>query len=775
MSRLLLLRRLLRGRPVQAVSILLVAFALTMGLTGLLTVRSSAAQAVADATRADHGGREFAMQVLDPSVAPMLAARQDMLAIWQSSGAAATADRQVPVTVRAIVDKEAAPGVLVQGRPPQQPGEATVSHAALHTLAAAAGDTVTVRTGDRQQVVRVVGVTISPDNRDDTSVVLLAPGDPRDATVWVTDTDVFSDPQIRPVLERRQAKARTVAHLADERRTIAINTLVAALRYSAPAFVLLAVCVAGIMLAALHRERRRDVLALAGAGMPTRAGWRLLATAAAACLLVGAVAGVIMTLVGCWLLRGQVSAPLGQQWQFIAVPWTALTAYLLLFAPAALIVASVTSRGQRLSRVFTRLRAPVWTGAALLAAGVAGLALMAVRIVPVSPAALAGLIAVVGAALLLPAALGVGRRPTLRRLIAQAAPPLSGLALAAAVIIFSCGYYTARQDHSAESVRVENMPYQPLGSLYIDGINAAARTELQQQYRALGGKRTAAYLTVAEPTQSIRATNPGMITCLRDRGTRDPNDVLSDCGPQGTLSPINVIALTDDPPTAGLRADKVLVEGGRIGLLTFTGDSLQATTLTTQPAEPDPVLGGNLPAAVVGVDTPLARQLGLTPSGAQSLVLLDFADLPDTAQARMRSIVDRTASTAQTAEDYDDTEKQFRAVATAVTIGATAIIVLVLTTVGMAFLASQRDLRRMLGHLGINRRQRRAVGLRLLAIPLAAQAAALAVAQLSAWLAGVHNEAGFGWLWIVPGAVGIGICLILAIAYGRAPQPTATE
>jgi hypothetical protein len=266
-----------------------------------------------------------------------------------------------------------------------------------------------------------------------------------------------------------------------------------------------------------------------------------------------------------------------------------------------------------------------------------------------------------------------------------------------------------------------------------------------------------------------------MIDCLEQRGSRDPNDVLEECGPVGTMSPINTIALTDAPATAGLRADKALVERGRTGLLTFTGDSMLATAIATEPARGDPVLGGNLPAAVVGVDSPLARRLHLTPSGAQSLLLLDFADLPDAAQARLRSTIARIASTAQTGEAYDDTERQLRAVATAVTIGATAVILLVITTVGMAFLASQRDLRRVLGHLGIDRRRRRAVGVRMLLVPVGALAVALATARFSAWLAGVHNDSGFGWLWAAPGLAGMAACVIVAAAYGTAPPATTTE
>ena len=775
MKRSVLLRRLVRGRPVQAVSIGLVAFALATALTGLLTVRSSAAQAVADATRADHGGHEYALQVLDASVVPILASRHDMLPIWQSSGSAATPTREVPVTVRAVGDSAAAPGVLAEGRHPRHAGEVTISRAAQHTLAVELDDTVTVATAAMTVPARIVGITYMPDDRNDATAVLFSPSDPEDATVWVSDLNVFTDAQLGPILERRQAKARTIAILADDRRAAAIDTLLAALRYSAPAFALLAICVAGVLLVALYRERRRDVRALAAAGMPTTAGWRLLSTAAILCLSAGTAAGMALTLVTFWLLRGPISAPLGQQWQSITAPWPALIAYLVLFAPAALLTAWATSRGRQLSAAFARIAAPTWAGAVLVTVGVMGLGLTGTGVLPEELAPLGGLVTVVGVCLVMAAVLAATRRSALRRLISQSARPLVGLALAAALIDFGAGYYAARQVHSAEVVVAENAPYQPAGSLFIDGINADSRAVLEQQFRALGGQRTAAYLTVLERTESIRATNAGMVACLRDRGVRDPNAVLGDCGPDGTMSPINTIALTDNPATDGLRADRALVENGRIGLLTFAGDSIETTATSTEPAVADPLLGGNLPGAVVGVDSPLARRLHLVPSGAESLVLLDFERLPDVSRARMRSIIDRTSSTAQTAEAYNYTALQFRAVATAVAVGATAVLLLVVTTVGMAFLASQRDLRRILGRLGVNRRRRRAFGIRLLLIPLAAQAVAVAAARFCAGVAGVHNGSGFGWLWVLPGLVGVVACLVVAVAYGKAPQDTATE
>lgn len=772
MKRSVLIRRLLSARRAQAATLLLAAFAIAATMTGLLTVRASAAQAVADATRTDHAGHGYAVQVLDDAVTPTFAARTDILPIWESAGSAATAARQTPTTVRAVNNPEATSGVLAEGRRPVRAGEATASAAVLRSLDAGIGDTITVTDAGQSQAVTVTGLTINPADRDDATVVMYADRDPRTATVWVSDTDVFDDPELRGILERRQAVARTVGILAEDREAEAIDSLVSALRYSAPAFALLAVCTAGIMLGALHRERRRDVLALAAAGMPTPAGWRLLAAAAAWCLTAGAALGAVMTLVGSYLLRDPVSALLGQQWAAIAVPWTALLTFLVLFAPGALLLARVVTRGAVASVAVDRIPAAAWTGGGLFLVGSGVLALMSARHLPVAYAPVAGVTVVIGATLLLAGALPATRRHALRRLVKHSERPLLGLALAAAVVTFSAGYYAARQEHTAASIREDDTLPQPAGSMFIYNLNAEASAALQQQYQTLGGRQAIRHLIPAEPTHQIRVTNARLVECLEQRGSKDPDELLADCGPDGTRSPINFVALTDEPATAGLRADKALVEQGRAGFLTFPNGTSLTSATAVESAQPDPILGGNVAGAVLGVDTPLAKRLKLVPSGAQSLLLSDFAALPKPDQATMRAAIARTASTAEVSEYRDDEEAQFRAVATATAIGATAVVLLMLTTLGMTFLAAHRDLRRMLGHLGVNRGRRRAVGARLLLLPLGAQAVALAAARVSAWLNGIHDGSGFGRLWVVPGIVGIVVCVVLAVAYGRPPRST---
>jgi hypothetical protein len=701
----------------------------------------------------------------------MLAAYPDMLPIWDDTGIMATNSRQAAIALRSVTTAKAASGLLVGGRRPKVRGEATASNKLLQTLDASIGDSITITNIATRQIypVHIVGATVDPANRNDATVVAFVSEEPRIASMWVTNRDLSRDIQIRTAALRHQISARTVALLADERQSATIRPFLTSLRYSGPAFGLLSVCLTGILLVALTRERRRDVLACAAAGMSTRQAWRLMATAAALCLLTGSAVGTATTLGGVYFLRDAISRLLGQDWHSITVPWTDLTSFVLLLPAMAVLVAWMTARGSALSPpALAWRRVHPWAALALFTCGGSALLLMAGQVIPVSTAPFAGLATTAGATMLIATSKALIGGPALRRVVLESRRPLGILALTAAIVTFTAAYYSARQDHTAFSVEASNSLYQPRGSLFIDGISADSRAALVNQYRSLGGARTAHFLNPAESTHAIRVTSPRMVACLQERDTRNPSDVLAACGPKGTMSPVNKVALTEDlMADHEMSADTALVEGARAGLFTFQGESAMVATTAVENAQPNAVLGGILPGAVVGLNSPLARKLRLAPSGSQSLVLLDFAALPDGAKVTMRGIITRAASAAMVTEDHGHDSGGLRELSTAVAISAAAAVVTILTAAGMSFSASQRALRQLLGRIGVGRSRRRLLGLRMLLLPFGAQAIALSTARASAWLAGVHDGSGFGWVWVLPGVSGMVVCLLVAIGYGR--------
>ncbi|HWG98907.1 MAG TPA: FtsX-like permease family protein, partial [Pilimelia sp.] len=732
MTRGRLLRRLLRARVRQVGALVALGAVGATAFTTLAVYRASTAGAIADGIRADHAGHAFTVQALDPSSAPVLTARSDLLPVWTGRGSVASATGQVPVSVRFVTSTRAVPGAMRAGRPPHAAGEAALSSAARSALGVAVGTTVEVvdQASGERTAVRITGETYHPAVRDEATVTVFAARGRDGPAVWLTDTDPFTDGQLRPLLDRRQISARTVAILAAEERTTALATLQAALRYAPAALAVLVVCLAGVLLAALRRERRRDVAALVAAGMPTGAAWWLLVRAAWIALTGGVLAGVGASLVVGYLARDTLSRPVNQDWQSISVPWAGALAFAALVPAACCLAGWLASRAPRRDdpapAPAARMR---WTGASLAAAGTLGWLLMLADVVPAEGAVAAGAAVTAGFAVCLAWVSATRAGPAVARLVAESARPLTGVAIVAGMVAFFAGYYGASQTHTSLVGEATSFPVQPSRSMLLDGLNAGTRAALQAEYRRLGGRATAYYLTPVETAHTIRATSPRMIECYEQRRPEDPGTLLPDCGPRRTMVPIATVGLTKDPAAADVvQADPALVEGGRVGVLDFAVPSSEITASTVLPARPTEGLGGNLPALVVGVDSPAARQLRLRPSGAESLVLLDFGSLPPRAQAAMRSAASRLAATALVNEDRGFDDGGRRAIATAVAIAGAGIGVLLLTAAGGSFLAAQRRLRRLLGHLGLGRRRRRALGIRMLLPALATQLVALAAA-----------------------------------------------
>ena len=40
----------------------------------------------------------------------------------------------------------------------------------------------------------------------------------------------------------------------------------------------------------------------------------------------------------------------------------------------------------------------------------------------------------------------------------------------------------------------------------------------------------------------------------------------------------------------------------------------------------------------------------------------------------------------------------------------------------------------------------------------------------TAWLEGVHNGTGFGWVWLLPGGAALLACAALSVAFFRVPS-----
>ncbi len=107
--------------------------------------------------------------------------------------------------------------------------------------------------------------------------------------------------------------------------------------------------------------------------------------------------------------------------------------------------------------------------------------------------------------------------------------------------------------------------------------------------------------------------------------------------------------------------------------------------------------------------------------------------------------------------------------ANAAAVGGSALVLLVVVAAGQALTASQRDLRQVLGLLGVRRSRRAVLGARLYAIPVGVQGVAVLAALVSAWFAGVHDGSGFGWAWALPALAAAVTCVALVGPFSAVP------
>jgi hypothetical protein len=148
--------------------------------------------------------------------------------------------------------------------------------------------------------------------------------------------------------------------------------------------------------------------------------------------------------------------------------------------------------------------------------------------------------------------------------------------------------------------------------------------------------------------------------------------------------------------------------------------------------------------------SPFASEWGLVPSGTEVLALLRFNRLQAKDQAYMRGALTRLAPTAQVQELRDRQEDLVIGLANTAAVAGSALVLLIAVVAGQALTTAQRDLRQVLGLVGVRRSRRALLGARLYAIPAAVQGLAVLAALVSAWFAGVHDGSGFGWTWLSP-------------------------
>jgi hypothetical protein len=312
--------------------------------------------------------------------------------------------------------------------------------------------------------------------------------------------------------------------------------------------------------------------------------------------------------------------------------------------------------------------------------------------------------------------------------------------------------YSADYTHAAIS-SVEGSPApQPPGSLLLYKVPSSAAAALDATYRQLGGRRTETYLLPVDAERVVRAASARLTMCLLDGRVTSLGPIPPDCSTPESASDVNVIALTDAPGVADVVADPTLIEEGRVGVLSFLPESPVPQQKRLVDAAADAQLGGNMPGAVVALESRTAREWGLTAGDSRLLAFIDFSVLDRHDQALFRSAIRQLASTAQVAEDseYYMMANRNLAIGRAIALAGACVLAFVIALGGGSIVEANASLRRTLVDIGASRRQRRRLALQLVTAPLAATFLAAAAGWLSAWITGIHDGSGFGWVWVLP-------------------------
>jgi hypothetical protein len=774
-----ILRRLIwfRLATVLALAGTAMLFAVAFALPNVL--HASVGAAAQQAVSADSGGRDFAIQVLDRQRAlQAVAQRKDLLPVIDSTGRISTAGAEAPANVRIVGSADANLGLLTEGRYPAKPGEVSISSAVAHSLNLQLGGEAFVsdNAGGRQPV-RIAGITSSPANADDATVVLLADRvDPAEATLFLAETNVFDDPELGPLLNQRLLKGRTVEILAEDQASVTRTALLALLSYADVTVSVAAICLLLALLALLVPKARRDAQALQASDMSPVDSWRIIGYAAVVAILIGTVSGIGLTVAGAMLGKTYLSGLLGQEWQSVEASWGALASYtfgiplaifLVVFAfPAA----ASGERRLRLPRV--KLSPRFATGMLIFSGAVIGLTVL--RVMPVQAGSLAGALAAFVSPILLARLSGSGAASSEGKVIKVVTDAFMPVMLLAALLTWLTTSLTAGAAHNAISMRDTSAVAQPSGSMLVFEVPSASGQTLREQYRLLGGKRVNTYVLPDETRSQLRAASIDIVDCMKRAGLTNPDNVDGSCVPDDSSSPVNIIGLS--PAGSATSADPSLVEQGRLGLLTFTPTSEgQATRTGETSATADPLLGGNMPGAVIAVDSPLAKEYGLQPSDGELIAFLDFAELPSDAQAQFRSDITRLAGAAQVAEErnqYSGVAIYF-ALSRAWAVAGSFFLVVLLGFGGATVVAAQARLRRTLIDVGAQPRRHRLLVARIFMTLLATVIVAIGLGFGSAWLEGVHDGSGFGWLWLIPGSAALIASAVLGRAFYQIPSRNA--
>lgn len=626
----------------------------------------------------------------------------------------------------------------------------------------------------------VVGLLSEPLDRQSTTALVVDPILLNQPPVyWVTDTDPATIPVLGEQLNLRLVSSRTVSSIVFERQ----DQLPSSIRALPDVALLLAVilsmlAVAGV--AGLRSLFEEDRSALVSAGWTPRRSWRLISWSTAGVMLLGSLLGVLIAFIVARALIGFISTTFGMDWRSPA--WSPRGELLLaLIVPLVIVTLARPlrhgygwlrhrSRQQPAHLTPRRPKLLVHVAGTLAAVGAisgTGLASKAELISYVHPAVIAGVFGL----LIFCCLRAVGELmtyrlgPALASLLRHIQSPMLWVSGALVGVAVLASFFAALTGYNARVLAAQASEVaQPVGSLVLTGVPAAASDRVATAYQAAGGRDILILDIARDFPRETRVTSPSSSKCLLEH--RSDVEAQAQCLPLEPQVPLNIVGLSSDGSLVG-RADPSLIEDGRVGLVFFEAGATDISGVQPWAAVPDTRFGGALPGLVLD-SAPAKDELRIVSSGEVLVWLRDFAVLGSSDKARMRSTLGRIAPNAQAIElgKAGGQELEIR-LANRAAYGGT-ILVVVMGAIAIGTVSSgQSSTRRLLLDIGMGMRRSRELIIKPLMPGVVTALVLLAVMPAGVWASALKGPGGLGVVWMGPLLAVIAVSLITPWAAAR--------
>lgn len=640
-------------------------------------------------------------------------------------------------------------GTLVEGRQPEREGEIALSPAAAGQIGAVPGDTVTVGCDDAAGlpgVYSLVGLAVDPADAGAVwAAAVTAPDALAGSGLWLTDDP--SIPESGVVAAEAGTGSVAVGRLESSVRRAeesARSRDLPGYRWYGLVLFAVAVCVLTATAVAFHRagpcDGRMVVDALMACGFPGREARWTVFRGLLACTLPGTVVGIAAGYAVLAAAHGTIGAWFGQYWRWTLSPESLAG---IAFVAATLACSTAISWPVLFHRPPRAGMAPApgraWPWHAVPAAIMLALACVAIERYHAAEWTFGG---VMGA--LLASLPWLARTPATSRATGRQRT-LAAPACALALLLLAAGSWFSGQMMLATGG--------PDNGLFIANYLSQRDVDyLAQEYPdAMAGATV--LVTPDESEHLVRATSAEYYECVVRQGFDD----FACASGNGLINETTVALVDPDSPLAGRARDDQTDEDGTTGVILIDpSDQSIVGSAHVSIEGANPLLDAQtMPGLVLGIGSPQALELGITPGSQRTLVITDFPSIASGTRDAIRSdIINRCGYAFITEHDTTSLRSyQARAIAmpTLTAIGAA----LIFAALAASTRHSQSRLRRTLGEFGAGGPQLA----RLFAPQAATMSIGSTVALLLGWL-GSHpwitapspefGDTGLWWLIPLP-------------------------